>query len=70
MAPTSISARAWSLRQEAEAHARQRIPLADISHARVLDEALAITSDNLARALAELDALKTSAAAASSSETA
>lgn len=70
MAPTSISARAWSLRQEAEAHARQRIPLADISHARVLDEALAITSDNLARALAELDALKTSAAAASSSEAA
>jgi hypothetical protein len=50
--------RAYVIRQQAEAHARQRVPLAELSHARVLDEALAITADNLANALSELDALR------------
>lgn len=54
--------RAYSLRKEAEGHARQKVPLEMMSQAAVLDEALSIMAANLARALTELDALKTSAA--------
>lgn len=52
---------AHALRQEAEAHARQRVPIAELTHAKVLDVALSIVSDNLARALADLKAARDSA---------
>lgn len=52
----SNDTRAYALRQEAISHARQRVPLENMSHAAVLDEALSIVTSNLARALAKLEA--------------
>lgn len=49
---------AYALRYEAEIHARQIVPLVEMTHARVLDEALSIVAANLARALSELSRLE------------
>lgn len=47
--------RAHDFRTRALASARQRVPLTDLSEAKVLSEALDIMSDNLARSMIALE---------------
>lgn len=50
--------RAYSLRQQAEARARQIVPLAGITEAVILDKALSIMAENMAAASIQIEELQ------------